>query len=378
MFALNIPLVKGNFLRRPNRFVVYVEIDGVEYGASLPNPGKMEELLFPGVKMLLTPMDTDRVKYPYKVMGIESCGQWIMLDTLKNNDCAAWLVENGMIPSLAGYKLIRREVTVGKSRFDMLLEHEGEKVYCEVKSCSLFGGDLAMFPDAVTERGRRHVEELGELADKGVRTVVLFIVHSGNVSHFVPDFHTDPDFSEALYKNRNSISVIPFSLGWSDTLQVMPQLKELPVSWDLYERHGRDDSGLYLFLLHNEFQHSVEIGSLGEIDFQAGYYLYVGSAQVALSKRLARHSRKRKGMHWHIDYLRNETTVVSSWPIRNKDLKECDLAQRVSSIADAAVEHFGSSDCHCNSHLFYFSKNPAKSRELQELLLSVRMKEFVN
>jgi len=377
MYSLNIPLEEGTFVRRPNRFVVFFTIDGKEFGASMPNPGKMQELLFEGVKLLVTPMDTDRVKYPYRVVAVQnSRDEWLMLDTIKNNDCAAWLVENQKIPSLAGYLLIRREVTVGSSRFDLLLEKDGEQLYCEVKSCTLFGGDLAMFPDAVTERGRRHVMELGEMAREGIRTAVLFIVHSSEVAGFVPDFHTDPAFSETLYSNRNDLPIIPVSIGWDKTLTLKPEIKELPIHWDILETNGLDDSGLYLYLLHNEESQTIEIGEQGAIEFPQGYYLYVGSAESDLTKRLARHSRTRKGMEWHIDYLRNKTSVAGSWPIRNKTLQVCDLAAMVSDIANSSVTGFGSSDCNSNSHLFYFEKDPTHTRNLQDLISRVRMEEI--
>ncbi len=377
MYSLDIPLEEGTFVRRPNRFVVFFTINGEEFGASMPNPGKMQELLFQGVKLLVTPMDTDRVKYPYRVVAVQNGrGEWLMLDTIKNNDCAAWLVENQKVPSLTGYKLVRREVTVGKSRFDLLLEKDGEQLYCEVKSCTLFGGDLAMFPDAVTERGRRHVMELGEMARDGIRTAVLFVVHSSEVSGFVPDFHTDPAFSETLYTNRNDLTIIPISIGWDKTLTLKPEIKELPIHWNILERNGLSDSGLYLYLLHNECNQVIEVADNGEMDFPKGYYLYVGSAETELSKRLARHSRKRKGMQLHIDYLRNETSVAGSWPVRNKSIIECELAQMVSTIADSSVNRFGCSYCNCSSHLFYFKNDPTHTRKLQDLISRVRMEDI--
>lgn len=355
---------------------MYVTIEGEEFGASLPNPGKMQELLFPGVNVLLTPMDTDRVKYPYRVVGIEnSRGEWLMLDTVRNNDAAAWLVENRKIPSLANYSLIRREVTVGKSRFDMLLEKEGEEIYCEVKSCSLFAGDIAMFPDAVTERGRRHVEELGELSREGINTVVLFLIHSIDVEGFVPDFHTDPAFSETLYQNRHDITIIPLAVGWDKTMTLLPEVKELPIRWDIHERNGRNDSGTYLYLLENSEDQRVDIRDMGELFLPKGFYLYAGSDRESLTKKLARHSRKRKGTQFPIDDLRNIMSPAGSWPIRSADLQLCDLAQRVQNFAEP-MEGFETDHCSCRSHLFFFEKDPTRTRPLQDLLLDVRMKEI--
>jgi len=373
-YSLNLNLLEGRFLRRPNRFVVYVEIDGKECGASLPNPGKMQELLFPGVTMLLMPMDTDRVTYPFRVEGIiTDQNDVIMLNTVKTNDCAAWLVEHNLIPSLNGWRLVRREITVGSSRFDLLLEKEGKELYCEVKSCTLFGGNMAMFPDAVTDRGRRHVEELGELARSGVATAVLFMIHSHRVHGFCPDYHTDPAFSATLYENRFDVQIIPLSLGWDRTLTLTGGIREIPLRWDLYEKHGVLDSGIYLFLMELDEDRTIQIGALGEIDFSKGFYCYVGSAKIGLSKRIDRHKRQRKAMHWHIDYLRTATRVVGSWPVRSALVAECELAQMVGSIAECSVGQFGSSDCRCESHLFYFSSNPTRTRPFQDILTDVRM-----
>lgn len=353
---------------------MYVEINGEEFGASLPNPGKMQELLFPGTVMLLAPMDTDRVKYPFRVEGVVTDrGETIMLNTVKTNDCAAWLIENGKVPSLAGWNLVRREITVGDSRFDLLLEKDGYQLYCEVKSCTLFGGELCMFPDAVTERGKRHVQELGDLARSGIATAVLFLVHSPNVSGFCPDYHTDPEFSETLYENRHDLKIIPLAIGWDRSLSLTGEIRELPVRWDLLERHGRDDSGLYLFMVENESDQAISVGSLGEIQFEKGFYVYVGSAKKGLSKRLERHRRTRKSHHWHIDYLREKCSVTGVWPIRSKDVQECDLAGMIQNIADGEIHRLGSSDCDCRSHLFYFKTNPTRTRELQNVLTTVRM-----
>jgi len=283
------------------------------------------------------------------------------------------LVEHHRIPSLSDWNLVRREITVGDSRFDLLLEKNGELLYCEVKSCTLFGGELCMFPDAVTERGRRHVQELGDLARSGVSTAVLFIVHSSNVRGFCPDYHTDPAFSRTLYDNRHDLKIIPLAVEWDRTLTMSSTVLELPIRWDLYEKHGVDDSGIYLFMIKNESLRSIVIGSLGEILFEPGFYIYVGSAKTALSKRIERHRRNGKSKHWHIDYLREQCSVAGVWPIRTVTVGECNLAEKVKGIADRAVRGFGCSDCRCDSHLFYFKNDPTRTRELQALLTTVRM-----
>ena len=153
--------LKAILIFRPNRFVVRISVNGVECGASLPNPGKLGELFIPGAILYIQKMRAE-VKYPFRVLAVESySGEVIMLDTHTNNKIAEYLIDSSQVPSLKEYHVKRREVTVGHSRFDLLLENDkSELLYCEVKSCTLFGGSLAMFPDAVTSRGKRHVEEL--------------------------------------------------------------------------------------------------------------------------------------------------------------------------------------------------------------------------
>lgn len=233
-----------------------------------------------------------------------------------------------------------------------------------------------MFPDAVTERGRRHVQELGELSRSGTKTIVLFIIQSDQLTSFLPDFHTDPAFSQTLYDNREDITVIPVGIGWDSELNLLPQVSELPIPWNIYEKHGKD-SGVYLFLLHMNSDSELLIGTTLKHTFKKGYYLYVGSAKKALSKRIERHKRTRKNKHWHIDYLREMSSVVQAWPIRIDADIECSLAREIRTISDDEVTHFGSSDCACASHLFYFSQNPTNRLDFQQIVLENRMAKIL-
>ncbi len=375
-YSIKQTLVEAKYLSRPNRFVLKIEVDGKEYGASLPNPGRMQELLYKDTMLLVTPMDTDRVKYPFRVVGLKSYGQWLMLDTIKCNDVAEFLINNKKIEGLEKYSVVRKEVVHGHSRFDLLLTDGKEEIFCEVKSGTLFHNRVAMFPDAVTERGKRHVEELGELARKGMKTMVLFLIHSSMPKYFLPDIHNDPDFSEALYKNRNDIRIMPVSIGWTKKLNLKNDVKVLPIKWDIVEKHGLKDSGSYLFLLECSKNKKVEIGALEDVKFNKGFYCYVGSAKQGLSKRIKRHKAKRKNHHWHIDYLREECSVTGSWPIRIQSDIECSMAKDIKKVSDGIIENFGSSDCKCESHLFYFKDNPVRTKKFQDVVLKYRMGLF--
>ena len=205
---------KGAFVDRPNRFIAHVSLDGDVVTCHMPNPGRMWELLFPGVTVYVRPADNPKRRTAYDVIGIERDGVPILLDTQYNNDTAAWLVQEHLIPGWEDWDLIRREITVGDSRFDLLLGRGEERFFVEVKSCTLFSRDGAMFPDAVTERGRKHILELAAMSRQGIHTGVLFLVHWNRARWFLPDYHTDPAFAQAFYEAAPHLDWKALALHW--------------------------------------------------------------------------------------------------------------------------------------------------------------------
>jgi sugar fermentation stimulation protein A len=164
--------VEGVFLQRHNRFEVECLVKGIPLRAHLPNPGKLLELLLPGAPLLLIPRQEG--KLPYRVLAVAREGSWVMVDTLRTNALAAYLLRNNLVPGLEGSEMLQAEYSLGNSRFDFLLRKEGAPFFLEVKSCTLFQRQLVMFPDAETSRGRKHVEELTALA--GRDTVAVFFL----------------------------------------------------------------------------------------------------------------------------------------------------------------------------------------------------------
>lgn len=375
MFSFGIELIEATFISRPNRFLMNIEVHGKPTTASVPNPGKMQELLYPQVRLLVTPMDIHRVAHPYRVIGLETIdNEWILIDTHRTNDVAEWLIRNKKIGRLTAFNIKKREVTVGKSRFDFELEDSSQnRVYCEVKSVSLFYNRVALFPDAVTTRGSKHIQELSEISKNGVKTVILFLIQSANIDYFLPNYHTDPVLAENLYLAREHIDIIPFSIGWNNTLELENITGKVAIPWEIYEKQGRANSGLYLILLSLSKPKTLTIGSGKKFELKEGYYIYVGSAKVALSKRVERHKRTRKKFHWHIDYIRNISKYENSWQFRNPLISECELAQMIQNIANSEVVGFGASDCRCNSHLFYFKENPTFDCSFQSVILSTNV-----
>ena len=368
---------KGKFIDRPNRFIAHVDLDGQVITCHMPNPGRMWELLFKGTIVYVRPADNPKRKTPYDVVGIERDGVPILLDTQYNNDTAAWLVENHLIPGWEEWNLVRREVTVGDSRFDLLLGKGEERFFVEVKSCTLFSDDGAMFPDAVTERGRKHILELASMSEKGIRTGVLFLVHWDRARWFLPDYHTDPNFAEAFYEAAPRLDWKALALRWDSSFSRPEPVRLLtyPEAVLTAENH---DSGDYLYVIRIADDTDIAIGSKGIMHFPRGYYVYTGSAKKNLAARLARHSRKRKKFHWHIDYLRQEADVIAAIPIRTSQDLEHELAGAVEVISDWRIDGFGCTDCHCLSHLFGFTENPIHYRPFIQIVEDFRMNRLKN
>lgn len=353
-------LTAGRFLDRPNRFVCHAEVNGKTVLCHMPNPGRMRELLFPGSTLYLTP-NRPGLRTAFRVVGIEKGKNRdiFYLDTTKANDVAAFLVENHRIPGWEDYDLLNREVTMGDSRFDLLLGNQrtGEVFPVEVKSCSLAGEKGAMFPDAPTERGEKHLSHLVRMAGEGQHAGLLVLVHYGKAEWFLPNYHTDLELSRTFLKGMDSLDWKAAVIPWTKEF-TMPQSVRLIGSSKKALEEEMGNAGDYMIVLRLKAPKTIAVGSLGPVPFAEGYYVYVGSAKKNLDQRMAHHRALRKKMHWHMDYLRKETDFVGAIPIRTCDDLEHDLARALSEIADWDVPEFGCSDCHCRSHLFGFRENP--------------------
>jgi sugar fermentation stimulation protein A len=185
---LEIPnLRKGVFLTRPNRFVSEIKYNQETKTAHIHDPGRLTELLVKGREVLFT---DSRGKLDYYVKAVKLRDEWVLIDTAVHSEIAL-----RVFPLLAETKKakdIRKEVQIGKSRIDFVLDG----VPLEVKGVTLVKGDLALFPDAPTERGTRHVQEI--IDNKGM---LLFLVFR-KASKFEPNYDTDPKFSNKLSEAR--------------------------------------------------------------------------------------------------------------------------------------------------------------------------------
>jgi sugar fermentation stimulation protein A len=314
-------------------------------------------------------------KTRYTALAVDRDSQPILLHTHRTNEVARYLLEERKIPALEHARIVRPEIRVGRSRFDFLLEEGNKGILLEVKSCTLVGERVAMFPDAVTERGARHLRELAMISEEGVRTVVLFVVHWPFAKIFMPDFHTDLNFSQTLLRVRDQVEVIPVSVRWEKDLSLSPDVGVLEVPWNTIEEEAKD-RGTYLLILSLKRNRKIDVGKLGKIHFRKGFYVYVGSAMANLSKRMDRHRHLRKHHHWHIDELRAVTEFHSALAIRSSERIECQVAKAMSEIAEWSVPRFGSTDCSCGSHLFGMSGDPLHSENFHRLLQYFRMDRY--
>lgn len=368
---------QARFHSRPNRFLIRCEWNGKIISAFLPNPGRLQELLLPGrLIYLIEEKKSRRRKTRYTAVAVKRDGHPIMLHTSRTNDVARYLIQKRRIPGLEKARIVKSDVQVGKSRFDFLLEDGDKNILLEVKSCTLVGEEVAMFPDAVTERGTRHLKELDRLSKEGIKAFVLFIVHWLFSRVFMPDFHTDLNFSQTLLNIRNRVNVVPVSIHWGEDLSLSPKVRLLQIPWDYIEKEARDQ-GSYLLILRLKRKRNISIRRLGKASFKKGFYIYVGSAMANLYKRMERHRRIRKRHHWHIDELRAVAEFHSVLAIRSSKRLECEIAKALSKIAERAIPHFGSSDCSCETHLFGMKNNPLHSEDFHKLLQYFRMDRYL-
>jgi len=194
------PLYPGKLIRRYQRFLADVELaDGTVVTAHCPNTGSMRGCNLPGSPVFLSCSDNPARKYQYTWELVQADGCWVGLNTILPNRLVREGIENGLVGELAGYPLIRPEVKYGEnSRIDLLLEGTTGRCYGEVKNVTMVEGGTALFPDAVTERGQKHLRELMEVVKNGERGVIFFVVQRADGTAVGPADAIDPVYGRLL------------------------------------------------------------------------------------------------------------------------------------------------------------------------------------
>lgn len=190
------PIIKGRFIERPNRFIAKVDIGGSIETVHVKNTGRCRELLVPDATVYLEHWDTDKRKTKYDLVAVEKGDRLINMDSQAPNKVAA----EYLLTLFPDCTLLKPEAKHGNSRFDFYLETPTERWFIEVKGVTLEEDGIARFPDAPTERGVKHIEELTACLDEGYRSMILFIVKMKGIEHLEPNDRTHPQFGEALRK----------------------------------------------------------------------------------------------------------------------------------------------------------------------------------
>ncbi|MBW3535634.1 MAG: DNA/RNA nuclease SfsA [Gemmatimonadetes bacterium] len=207
--TLDGPLVTSRFVDRPNRFLVVARLDdGRDVEAHLPDPGRLEELLLPGRRLWLRSASGAgrRTRWTAVLAETPDRGGLVSLDTTLPNRLVARALETAVLEELAGWRLLRSEWAHEGSRLDFLLEDgAGRRMALEVKSVTLVEDRVALFPDAVTARGARHVRALTALAARERwEAAVLFVVQRPDCERVLAARSIDPDFADALAGAREA------------------------------------------------------------------------------------------------------------------------------------------------------------------------------
>jgi sugar fermentation stimulation protein A len=221
-------LIDGVIRRRYKRFLADVELaDGVQVTAHCPNTGSMRTCWQPGARVQVSHSDNPRRKLAWTLERVDMGGGWIGVHTGRTNEVIGEGLRQGAIAALVGYGRIRSEVVcpnleLPRSRFDFLLtEGAGPDAWIEVKNVTLYEAGCLQFPDAVTARGRKHLEVLARLSHQGYRAVMIYALNRPEGSCFSPADAIDPGYGMTLRQVIQDAGVEVLALRIRHTTQTM-------------------------------------------------------------------------------------------------------------------------------------------------------------
>ncbi|SFG74396.1 DNA/RNA nuclease SfsA [Oribacterium sp. WCC10] len=192
-------IVRGTFLKRPNRFIAEVDIEGHKETVHVKNTGRCSELLVSGCEVFVTAPGTPGRKTRYDLVAVrKSTGVLFNIDSQAPNKVVKeWL-------STRLFDKVIPEYTYGDSRIDFYMEKGSEKFLMEVKGCTQELHGIGYFPDAPTERGVKHIRELIKAKAQGYRTVLAFVIQMDGVTEVRPNMEIHPEFGEAFDDAKNA------------------------------------------------------------------------------------------------------------------------------------------------------------------------------
>lgn len=227
------PLVHGTLIKRYKRFLADVRLENGEIiTVHCPNTGTMLSCSTPGSRVCLSSSDNPKRKYPCTLEMVEDNSTWVGVNTSRTNGLVVEAIKKGGIAEFQDIHEVKTEIkTSDHTRLDLLVSHGSNSTYIEVKNCSLAIDGRAMFPDAVTARGTKHLHELTQLNSEGLSACIFFLVQRMDADRFTPATHIDSVYGETLLQaakagvmvlvyqaevSPNGIEVVrqlPYSLG---------------------------------------------------------------------------------------------------------------------------------------------------------------------
>jgi sugar fermentation stimulation protein A len=224
-------LIEGNLVKRYKRFMADIRLaDGSIVTAHCANTGSMKGCRPDDAPVLISAADDPKrkLKFTWELVNLD--GTWVGINTARPNRIVEAAITDGTITELNPFTSMRREVKYGSnSRIDILLTgDDGSLTYVEVKNTTLAEGGIASFPDSVTERGTKHMNELANMTKQGHRAAVVFLVHRDDCHVFKPADEIDPTYGKALRDAANAgVMLLPYMASCGpDGVKV---LKKLPV-----------------------------------------------------------------------------------------------------------------------------------------------------
>lgn len=203
-------IVTGQFKSRPNRFIAMVEIDGKIEKCHVKNTGRCRELLLPDAEIYLEKSGNPQRKTAYDLIGVKKGELLINMDSQAPNEAVKeWLEEEAYFKHVT---FIKPECKYGNSRIDFYLEtEEGRKIFIEVKGVTLEEEGIARFPDAPTERGIKHIQELQQAVAEGYEAYILFVIQMKEIRQFEPNDRTHQAFGDALREaKKHGVSILAY------------------------------------------------------------------------------------------------------------------------------------------------------------------------
>ncbi len=328
----------------------------------------MAELFVPGVTVYLSPAKNITRKTRYTLVALERKGKPRFVDSITANKVFAKLFS--VMPDFKKWKIQASEYTYGHSRFDFLLQSKNSKALVEVKTCTLIENSLAAFPDAVSTRAVKHIQGLVKAKENGYDVFIVFLI-SDNAKYFIPDYYTDPDFHKAFMNAYEKINIFAYSYEIDESLNIPLKVGLVDIPYEKLKSLNLN-TGSYIICYHQENGQKIKIGKNREYYFEAGYYLYVGSALNSLSARTSRHKKKVKNKKWHVDYLHPPMKYIKTYNFNALDI-ECEISKKLEEFAEV-IHGFGASDCRCAGHLFYLEENPDNCDRFIDFLFTTRFR----